>query len=79
MHRVEKIFDMDLQCSPTELAGYLRSWSAYHTYCTKHDIVAKSKEDPVCAIEEYLETNNMDLVQGKWPVTLLWTRKISKE
>lgn len=76
IHRVDKQFDMDMECSATELAGYLRSWSAYSAYCSAHNVQAHSNEDPIQhLVQDYLAQEDITVIRGKWPVALLWSQK----
>lgn len=75
--RLDSAFWIDLECTTAELMGYLRSWSAYPAYCAAHDIAPHdSSRDPVQQLQETLEKKGIQVIHGKWPVTLLWSQKV---
>ena len=77
--RMEDKFEIALHCTPAELIGYLRSWSAYNAYCAEHNGDDDNSDatfvDPVRDVENYLQNHRIESIRGTWPVTLVWSRK----
>jgi SAM-dependent methyltransferase len=73
--RLENVASIPLACGPTALAGYVRSWSAYQSYCQAHDIATHSPEDPVANLEAWMATQGITLIEGSWPLTLVLSQK----
>lgn len=74
--RISEGFDIETTVSKDALIGYLRSWSAYQTYCQRHPAVEEySHDDPIQKIHNRLndrdEYNDGKEIEIIWPVTLL--------
>jgi SAM-dependent methyltransferase len=72
--RINTGYDIQRTFATNELIGYLRSWSAYVTYCKENSIQECSDEDPLKHIQEYLESKSQhqeDGINVTFPVTML--------
>jgi ubiquinone/menaquinone biosynthesis C-methylase UbiE len=76
--RIMKGFDIEQDMDKDELVGYLRSWSAYTSYCKMQGIQQQSPEDPLTPIQEYLDSETKYEQSGipvVFPVTILLSIK----
>jgi ubiquinone/menaquinone biosynthesis C-methylase UbiE len=76
--RIMKGFDIEQDMDKDQLVGYLRSWSAYATYCKTNGIQQQSAEDPLTPIQEYLDSETKYEQNGipvVFPVTILLSIK----
>jgi SAM-dependent methyltransferase len=72
--RIAEGYDIRMNFSKEELIGYLKSWSAYVTYCKQHSIQEGSVDDPIENIKNHLDSNPKyatDCIEVTHPVALL--------